>query len=181
MTGVAASCQASDRAKPTTSSTDVAVTFEAARGNLTTGSSFWMEGGSVELHGQFWRGLGVVADVAGLHIANIDHSGVGLDIVTATLGPRYTWAKTHSHSSFFGQALGGEAFGFNSSFPGIVNATSHSNSAAIRLGGGMNYYLSHRLSVRMVEASWLRTQTPNVTTNVQNNLILESGIVYRLP
>jgi hypothetical protein len=181
MIGIVVPCRALDPAKPKTSSSDIAFTFDAARGNLTTGSSFWLEGGCVQFHGQFWRGLGVVADVAGMHIANINSSGVGLDLVTATFGPRYTWTKARSRSSLFGQALAGEAFGLNSSFPGILKATSDSNSSAIRLGAGMNYSLSHRVAVRVLEANWLRTQTPNSTSNAQNNLTLASGIVYRLP
>lgn len=179
MAGVIASCQAPEPLTRKPAPNDLAVTFDMARANLTTGSSFWMKGGSVQLHGQLWRSVGVVADVAGMHIANIDKSGVGLDLVTATLGPRYTWAKPHARSSFFGQALGGEAFGFNSSFPRAGNATSHSNSLAMRLGGGMDFSLSRRIAVRAVEANWLRTQTPNVTTSVQNNLVLGSGIKYR--
>jgi hypothetical protein len=39
--------------------------------------------------------------------------------------------------------------------------------------------LTHRLSVRAFEANWLRTELPNATTNVQNNLRLGAGILYR--
>jgi len=42
------------------------------------------------VEGRFWRGLGVVADVNGHHTANMHVSRVGLDLVTATFGPRYT-------------------------------------------------------------------------------------------
>jgi hypothetical protein len=41
-------------------------------------------GGSIQLHRQFWRGLGIVADIFGLHSSNASGSGVGLDLVTAT-------------------------------------------------------------------------------------------------
>jgi hypothetical protein len=171
-------------AKPTTphaSSLEVAVTYDATLSDVTTGSWFWMQGGSVQVHGQFWHGLGAVADVAGGHIANINNSGVGLDLVTATFGPRYTWSRAHSHYSLFGQALAGEAFGFNSTFPAIPNAQSDANNLATLLGGGVNFSLSHRLALRAVEANWLRSQIPNNTNNVQNSMRLGAGIVLRLP
>ena len=45
--------------------------------------------------------------------------------------------------------------------------------------GGMNVPLSGHLAVRAFEADWLRTQLPNATTNVQNNLRLGAGLVFR--
>lgn len=66
----------------------------ASVSSVTVGSSarhFWMQGGSVQVHGQFWHGLGVVGEVSGLHTGDMDGSGVALDMVTATFGPRYTW------------------------------------------------------------------------------------------
>jgi hypothetical protein len=179
LTAVSAWAQGAPR--PAEGSLDVAITYDALRANATTTRNFWMQGGSVQLHGQFWHGVGVVADVSGQQTANISGSGVGLDLVTATFGPRYTWTKPHSRYAVFGQALGGEAFAFNSVFPSGSNVVSDANSLAIKLGGGINYSLSHRFALRAIEANWLRTQTPNATTSVQNNLALGAGIVYRLP
>jgi peptidoglycan-associated lipoprotein len=50
----------------------------------------------------------------------------------------------------------------------------------LEVGGGINYLLTPRFSVRAIDADWLRTQLPNATTNVQNNLRLGAGIVYRI-
>jgi len=73
----------------TSGSLDVAVVYNPLIANVVSGNSFWMQGGSVQVHGQFWHGLGVVADVSGLHTASTSgSSGVGLDLVTATFGPR---------------------------------------------------------------------------------------------
>jgi hypothetical protein len=47
------------------------------------------------------------------------------------------------------------------------------------MGGGMNIALSPRIALRAVQANWLRTQLPNATTNVQNNLDLGAGVVVR--
>src|SRR5580704_11159048 len=66
---------------------DVSFTFNAASANQVGGSRFWMAGGGMQVHDRFWGGLGMVADIAGLHKANINSSGVGLDMVTTVFGP----------------------------------------------------------------------------------------------
>lgn len=43
----------------------------------------------------------------------------------------------------------------------------------------MNIPLEHRLSLRAMEANWVRTQLPNSTTDAQNNLRIGAGVVYR--
>jgi len=167
--------------EPKASSLDVAITYDALWGNVTTGAHFWMQGGSAQVHGQFWHGVGVVADVAGLHSGNLSNSGVGLNLVTATFGPRYTWSRARSRCSLFGQALVGEAFGLNSTFPAASSAVNDANSLATQLGGGVNLALSRRVTLRAADAEWLRSQVPNATNNVQNNMRLGTGIVFRLP
>jgi hypothetical protein len=172
--------QAGNSVKQTTSSIDVAVVYNPLMANVVGGNGFWMQGASAQVHGQFWHGLGFVADVSGLHTANTNGpSGVGLDMVTATFGPRYTWSPAHRRYALFGQALAGEAFGMNSVFPNATGANDSANSLAMQLGGGLNLRLSHHIALRAFEADWLRTQSPNATTNVQNNLCLGAGLVYR--
>ena len=158
---------------------DVAVVYHPLLTHQVGNGDFWMQGGSVQLHTQLWRGWGVVADVSGVHETNMNGSGVGLDLVTATFGPRYNWAPAHRRYELFGQVLAGSANGINSVFPtpnGAINSTS---SLALKIGGGMNIALSRRIALRAFEANWLRTQLPNATTNVQNNLDLGAGVVYR--
>jgi hypothetical protein len=38
--------------------------------------------------------------------------------------------------------------------------------------------LTRHVSLRVIQANWLRTQMPNATTNVQNNLLLRAGVVF---
>lgn len=179
--GTAAWGQGALQVKPGVSSLDVAVTYDTMLGNVAAGTNFWMQGGGIQVHGQFWRGLGAVADVAGLHSGNINNSGIGLNLVTATFGPRYTWSLAHTRFSVFGQALVGEGFGVNSTFPATSSAATEANSLATQLGGGVNLSLSHRLALRVIEASWVRSQIPNATDDVQNSMRLGAGIVFRLP
>jgi hypothetical protein len=156
---------------------EVAVTYDATLSNMVGGSSFWMQGGHVETEGSFYRGLGVVADVGGTHAANINSAGAGLDLVTATFGPRYTWS--HHRSGLFGQVLVGEAWGMNSTFPNPAGATTSANSLALEAGGGVNLALSPHFALRAFQANWFRTQLPNGASNLQNNLRLGAGFVFR--
>jgi hypothetical protein len=159
---------------------EVAVNYNAMRANVITSNAFWMQGGIVQVHGQFWRGLGVVADIAGQHTTNINSSGVALDMVTATFGPRYTWSPPHSRSSLFGEGLAGDAFAFNGLFPTASGPDTSSFNLAVKAGGGMNLSLSRHFAMRAFEAFWLRTQLPNTSTNIQNNLQLGAGFVIRI-
>jgi peptidoglycan-associated lipoprotein len=143
---------------------------------------FWMHGGSVELSALAYRGLGIVANVTGLHIGN-SGEGVPLNLLTTAFGPRYTWERNAGRSSgrsfsLFGQGLVGEAHGFGSLFPDPSGATSDADSLAVQVGGGVDMGLSRHVSLRLVQANWLRTQMPNATTNVQNNLQLGAGVVF---
>jgi len=159
-----------------TSGLEVAIVYDASRAD---GTSFWQQGGSVQLEGRFWRGLGAVADIGGLHTGNMHGSGVGLDMVTATFGPRYSYPLRRRPYSIYGQVLAGEANGFNSAFPGKNGVQTVANSLALLAGGGVNLHLKNHLSARLVEVDWLRTQVPNGSDNVQNDLRLGAGLVWR--
>lgn len=158
---------------------DFAVTYGAASSDMVGGNTFWMQGGGLQAHGQIDRGLGVVADFSGLHKGNIQSTGVGLDLITATFGPRYTWQPAHARYSFYGQRLLGIAHGFNSDFPTQSGAVSSSQSFAFKLGGGLNIVLTPRISLRAIEAGWLRTQFPNSSTGVQGSCQLNTGFILR--
>lgn len=165
---------------------DLAITYSAQRSNLTTGKSFWAQGGGAELTATFYRGLGMAANITGTHAANISSSGVGLTLVTATFGPTYTWAVPQHRNvprqwRFFGESLIGIANGADSVFPDPSGAQSDASSLALQIGGGADLDLSPHFAVRLFHADWLRTQLPNGTTNIQNNLRLGAGIVFRFP
>ena len=158
---------------------EVALTYNSTMTNVTTSSTFWMQGGSVQVSSRVWGNLGIAGDVVALHTGNVNNSGVALDLISYTAGPRYTWKPSHSNFTCFGEALGGVAHGANSIFPTGNHIDSSSNSIALQLGGGGNLQVSRHFIVRVVQADWLRTQLPNATTDVQNNLLLGTGIAYR--
>lgn len=158
---------------------ELAASYVAERSlKANTSQNFWMQGGSIELGANVWRGLGIAASITGTHANSIGASGVPLSLVTATFGPRYRWHADH-RISIYGEGLIGEANGFRSLFPAKAGQQTQANSFASQAGGGIDYRLSDHLSVRALNAAWVRTQLPNSTDNVQNTLRLSAGIVLR--
>ena len=157
----------------------LAFTLDPVRANSIAKFNFWTVGGGAQVDGQLCKHLSLVADVEGSHASNINSTGVGLDLVTFTFGPRYTLAPRAGRYALYGQALAGEAKGFNGVFPASTGAKSSAGSMALLVGGGMNVAISPHVAVRAIEADWLRTQLPNSTTNVQNSLRLGAGVVVR--
>jgi hypothetical protein len=167
---------------------DIAVTYDALHTNHITAQSFWMQGGAVELGARLYRGLGMAARVEGLHAGASSANGEPLSLVTAVFGPRYTFETRSRRYAIFAEALAGESNGFHSLFSegsgpvGAVNAgtTSSANTLAVDAGGGLDVRLNRHFAVRVFRASYLRTQFPNTTTNVQNSLSLSAGLVWSL-
>jgi len=159
---------------------EVAFTYNAARGQTIGNTSFWMQGAGMQIEGRVTPHFGVVADVTGTQAGKIGSTGVGLDLVTATFGPRMTWTPAHRRYAVYGHALAGEGIGFNSVFPGPNGATNSSFNLALKMGGGVNLALRPHVAMRLFEADWLRTELPNTGSNVQNNLQIGAGIVIRI-
>lgn len=81
----------------------------------------------------------------------------------------------------FGQGLIGQAWGFNSYSPSPSGVQTDAVAFALEVGGGVDVGLSRHFAFRPIQADWPRTQFPNGTTNVQNNLRLAAGLVFRIP
>ena len=158
---------------------DLAVTYDGERSlRASTSQTFWMQGGSIELGANVWHGWGSGAEVTGTHASAIGSTNIPLSLVTATFGPRYRW-HADGRVSIYGQGLLGEANGFRSLFPTPAGAQTQANSLAVQVGGGVDLRLRKHVAVRALEASWLRTQLPNATNDIQNTLRLGAGIVLR--
>jgi hypothetical protein len=165
---------------------DAAVTYTQQYSNLVSTPTFWHSGGSAELSAQLRHGFGLAANVAGTQTNNAASSGVGLSLITATFGPRYTYyhplgAQRKRSLAVFGQGLLGQAWGFDSYFPTASGVIRSDNSLALQVGGGVDLGLTRHFGVCVFQADWVRTQLPNGTTDVQNTLRLGAGIVFRLP
>lgn len=159
---------------------EAALSYTFSYANTTSPKQFWQNGGSLDLHGQLLQGVGVVRRLDALHTSNMDGTGVGLDLVTVTFGPRLTWSPHGERFRCYGEASGGPSKGFNSEFPTGSGVDSTSHSGAFLMAGGANYGLSKRVAVRLFDVHWMRTYFPNATTGVQNTLVAGTGIVFHL-
>jgi opacity protein-like surface antigen len=158
---------------------DLSIAYIAERSLKANASeNFWLQGGSIELGANIWRGWGIAADVTGTHTGSIGSSGLPLSLVTATFGPRYRW-HADRRISLYSQGLIGEANGLRSIFPGTAGSQPDANGFAAQVGGGVDYRLSDSFAIRVLDAGWARTQLPNSTDHVQNTLRLGTGIVLR--
>ncbi|GAA3756776.1 hypothetical protein [Terriglobus aquaticus] len=174
-------CQAQAGSQSKATVSDLAITFAADRTNPVNGANTWLLGGSAELGAVAWKGLGPVVKVTGLTSDALASQRTPLNLVVTVFGPRYRFQPRHASGklSVFGEGMLGIANGFRGLFPSPSGSTTSSNSMALEVGGGVDWQLARHVAVRPVEASWLRTQFNNSTTNVQNHLILEGGLALR--
>ena len=166
---------------------DLAVTYDALHTNHITAQSFWMQGGAVELGarlygGWVWRRAWRACMRAQHNHRRAAEPGDG--------GLRSALHVRDAQPALcdLRRGLAGISNGFHSLFSegsgpvGSVNAgtTSSANALAVDVGGGLDVRLNRHFAVRAFRASYLRTQFPNTTTNVQNSLSLSAGLVLRL-
>jgi hypothetical protein len=121
-------------------------------------SRVWLEGEYARAHGN-----------------NISPLGQNLTLNTFAAGPRVGFTLGRLHP--YGQGLLGIARGSASYFPSATTYTTTSSSFVWKAGGGVDFDLSHRFGVRIVQAQFMRTRFPNGSSNEQNHLDLTSGVV----
>lgn len=135
---------------------------------------FWNLGPSI--HGV---GMGLAFNTGVENTRSIHNAGYGLTLSTFSAGPRFKLpiGKTQT----FAQALFGLAHGSGTNFPQGVGTLIHSaNSFALDIGAGADYPLSRRLSMRLLQVDYLRTELPNNTNNWQNHLLISTGLTLHL-
>ena len=166
---------------------DVGITYARERAELAPSNCncFWLQGGGLDAALTIWKGLGIAGTVTGDHLANYS-SGIDINKISYLAGVRYTLANRLGRKSsggermkFFAQALFGEAHAFNGTFPSASGLKSSANSFALQTGGGMNFFLTRRLGVRVFEADYVRTSLSNGFSNRQHDLRLAFGLALR--
>jgi hypothetical protein len=182
--------QDNNKAELSRTSVDLGLTYAAERAYIAPGNCdcFWFNGGGADVAVTFWKGFGVAAALTGDHASNVT-PGVDINKLSYMAGPRYTykpWVLKVRHGSklrvqTFGEGLFGGAHAFDSAFPSASGLQSSANSYAMRIGGGVNLFISDRFAVRVPEVDYVRTALPNGISDVQNDLRLGFGISYHMP
>ena len=146
-------------------------------------------GERVNLHGASFSGefclnhwLGIVGDVGIYHAGNIANQ-FSLTLWSYQAGPRVR-LRNDTRFTPYGQFLigGGHAGGtlYTSSLgPGLAPIGT-SNSFLYTVGGGVDYRLTDKIGIRILQAEYLRSEFLNgsIVGHQQNNLRLTAGVVF---
>jgi hypothetical protein len=120
-----------------------------------------LNGFTVSAAGNLWRNLGVVAEASG----NYDSH---LDVKDFAFGPQVLWPK--GPFLFYGHGLWGRTRAVDH-----IGTTNRDTGNMTELGGGVDMQISHRFSIRVVQADYLHT---TFFSAKQNNIRFSTGLVY---
>src|SRR5712691_5346456 len=155
---------------------DIFAGYSYVRENPSTSgaSSFSLNGGSASLtyHVKDW--ISGVADFGAYHNGNILGSGVDGTVSTYLFGPRVSY-RSYRRVTPFGEAL----FGVAHEGARFLGTSASQNAFAMTLGGGVDYRLNSRFSIRPLKVDYLMTRFPEGTTSnqTQKNLRVSTGIL----
>jgi hypothetical protein len=121
-----------------------------------------LNGGKIGLTFNLTPYFGVVGEIAG-------GWGSPLKVYDGLVGPQISYRKRKA--TFFGQVLFGKAKTHVN-----INGPATSSGRAIAFGGGVDYPVTSRFSVRLIHAEYLNTYTFQLN---QNNLQLSTGLIYQ--
>src|SRR5690348_11888412 len=158
---------------------DVFAGYSYVRANpASTGTDgFSLNGGSASVAYNFNNWLSGVADLGGYHSTNILGSGVDGTLSTYLFGPRVSYHH-FGRVTPFGEVL----FGVAHTGANVLNTSDSQNAFAMTVGGGIDYRINSRFSIRPAKVDYLLTRFNEFgTTNAQsqNNLRVSTGIVFR--
>jgi opacity protein-like surface antigen len=130
-------------------------------------------GGSGQLEYNAERWLGVVGDLAGYGATSTTHGALVGGAFTYLVGPRVNFR--HGKVTLFAQTL----FGGIRTTDGI-GRSGPENNLAMTVGGGIDFRVSKRVSVRPVQTEYFMTKLSDGLNNRQDNFRFSAGIVFRL-
>lgn len=140
-----------------------------------SGDSFSLNGGSasVTYHIKDW--VSGVADFGGYHNGNILGTGVDGTLSTYLFGPRFSYRSYHRFTPF-AETL----FGVAHASARIAGSTlGTQNAFGMAIGGGVDYRINNRFSLRPLQVDYLLTRFNEGTPNNQNqnNLRASTGFL----
>jgi hypothetical protein len=163
---------------------DLFTGFSYSRANPsgTTLPSFNMYGGEASLAYNANRWLSGVFDFAGYRtsqLTSLEPKGFNGNMYTYLFGPRISY-RHMGRVTPFGQALFGVAHALNGTY-----LNGKQTDFAMSVGGGFDFRLSRRISIRPIQADYLLTHFNefetfqfNTSNSTQNNLRLSTGVVF---
>lgn len=172
LSGVAAQAQEKQ-------SIDVSVAYSYIRYNPETAGfkNFSMNGGSASVAYNVNRWLSGVADIGGYSKHDILGNGVSGTLSTYLFGPRVSLNRSGRFTPF-AQVLVGVAHSSNR----FLTTGGSQTPFAAAIGGGIDWRWTNHIRVRAGEVDYFLThfnEVNNTNVQVQNNLRVSSGLVFR--
>lgn len=156
---------------------DLGLSYDYLHANAPSGGCgcFSLKGASASAGVRVKPYLTLAFDASGSHANGLLGSNESLTLLTFLAGPRYISHLHRTRITLFGQTLFGVAH-TSSNF--IYNEGG--SGFALLAGGGLDVTLGRRFSLRATEVDYVLTRVPNGATNIQNNVRITSGLVFRL-
>lgn len=158
---------------------DLSLGYNYLGANAPPGKSdyFGMNGGYVSGSYRLTKLFSIAGEFTGGHASHISALGQDLTLFTFMGGPRVSF--TGHRLVPYGQALFGGARGNDSYFPSSSGSKTSASSWALSAGGGLDYNLTHRFALRLLEAQYVRTALPNGSNDTQNHFMVGAGVVVK--
>ncbi len=157
---------------------DAALAYHWVRTN-TLGSCgcFSLNGGGLSASWSFRPPLAVVAEASVEHTAS-GPTGGSLTLTTYLAGARYMVLQP-SHERTKGlQGFAQLLVGAGHVGGGVAGPGDSTNAFAGRIGGGLDWPVSPRIAIRVLQVDYDLTVFNNGANNHQNNLLMGAGLVY---
>jgi outer membrane immunogenic protein len=139
---------------------------------------FSMNGGGGSYAYHYGPQFALVADVEVVQASKVDANGDDLTLTSFLAGPRFYYRRPSARWVPYGQVLVGGVRGTGSL--AAANSAGEARPVALgaTLGGGVEYNISRRFTLRVAEVDYFITTFPNYVNGRQNNLRVTAGVAY---
>ena len=156
--------------------------YSYMRSNIAlSGAAFSLNGGSASMAVYFNDRLGIVGDFGLYRQGNVAGQGFNLLFSTYQFGPRlrfsnatratpfvhFLWGAGHGGGTLYTRSLGYGVAPLGANYSFVLSA-----------GGGVDWRVSSRISIRMMEAEYIHSEFLNFSSNRQENIRLSTGVVF---
>lgn len=156
---------------------DLSLGYHLVKANAPPGDCgcFTANGGFVGAQLNLSSRLGLAAEGGSVRASRISGLNQNLALTTYLAGPRVS--IPFRRTQLFGEFLAGGAHAGDSYFPSSKNTSTSASTFAWSVGGGLDFALTPRFSIRPFDASYLHTSFPNGVNDTQRQLQIKAGVV----
>ncbi len=113
-----------------------------------------------------------------MHASKIDSTGLDLTLTSYLAGPRFYYRRPHARFVPYGQILLGAVRATGGLAPANSGGASSSTVFGSTLGGGVEFSVSRRITLRVAQVDYFVTTFNNNVDGHQNNLRISAGAAY---